>query len=218
MSVDVAIIDYGIGNLFSVRRSFEHCGARVVVSDNPKVLMAAPRLVLPGVGAFADGMRGLIERGLDKMVVEFAGSGKPLLGICLGMQMLASVSEEFGEHKGLDIIPGRVMPIPKTTLEGRPHKIPHIGWSSLLLPEGLSGWQASILEGLSPGEAVYLVHSFAVQPDDDADRLADCDYNGRKISAAIRKGNVYGTQFHPEKSGRVGLSVIRNFIVGLGHL
>jgi len=212
MTVDVAIIDYGIGNLFSVRRSFEHCGASVVVSDDPEVLLAAPRLVLPGVGAFADGMRGLIERGLDKAVVEFAGSGKPLLGICLGMQMLASVSEEFGEHKGLDIIPGRVAPIPKTTLEGKPHKIPHIGWSGLLLPDGLSSWQGTVLEELASGDAVYLVHSYAVQPADEAHRLADCDYGGRRISAAIRKGNVHGLQFHPEKSGSIGLHIIRNFL------
>lgn len=212
MSVDVAIIDYGTGNLFSVRRSFERCGASVVISDDPQVLLSAPRLVLPGVGAFADGMRGLIERGLDKVVVEFANTGKPLLGICLGMQMLTSVSEEFGEHKGLDIIPGRVVPIPKITIEGKPHKIPHIGWSGLLRPNGLSGWQGSILEGLIPGDAVYLVHSFAVQPDNGAHRLADCDYNGQVISAAIRKGNVYGAQFHPEKSGIIGLGIIRNFL------
>ena len=213
MSVDVAIIDYGIGNLFSVRRSFECCGARVVVSDDPKVLLSAPRLVLPGVGAFADGMRGLTERELDKVVLEFADSAKPLLGICLGMQMLASISEEFGEHKGLGIIPGRVTPIPKTTIAGKPHKIPHIGWSGLLLPDGLSGWQESILMGLIPGDAVYLVHSFAVQPDDDAYRLANYDYNGQVISAAIRKRNVYGTQFHPEKSSNIGLRILGQFLL-----
>jgi glutamine amidotransferase len=217
MSVDVAIIDYGIGNLFSVRRSFEYCGAHVVVSDDPKVLLSAPRLVLPGVGAFADGMRGLTERKLDKVVLEFADSAKPLLGICLGMQMLASISEEFGEHEGLGIIPGRVISIPKTKMAGNPHKIPHIGWSGLLLPDGLSGWQGSILEGLVPGDAVYLVHSFTVQPDDNAYRLANCDYNGQVISAAMRKGNVYGMQFHPEKSGLVGLSIIRSFLAKLGQ-
>lgn len=212
MSVDAAIVDYGIGNLFSVRRAFEHCGASVVVTDDPRVLLAAPRLVLPGVGAFADGMRGLIERGLDKMVREFADSGKPFLGICLGMQMLASVSEEFGEHKGFGIIPGRVMPIPQTTIAGKCHKIPHIGWVGLERPICLAGWEGSILEGLMPGDAVYLVHSFAVQLDNDAHRLADCIYNGRLISAAIRKGNVYGTQFHPEKSGNIGLAILKNFL------
>jgi imidazole glycerol-phosphate synthase subunit HisH len=212
MSVDVAIVDYGIGNLFSVRQAFEHCGANVLVSDDPTVLLAAPRLVLPGVGAFADGMRGLIERKLDKVVLEFANSGKPLLGICLGMQMLASFSEEFGEHKGLGIIPGRVIPIPNTTADGKPHKIPHVGWASLDYPNGLPGWQGSILETLSPGDAVYLVHSFAVQPDESINCLADCNYNGRIIAAAIRKGNVYGTQFHPEKSGLVGMKILKHFL------
>jgi len=208
----VAIVDYGIGNLFSVHRAFEYCGANVIISNDPQLLLSAPRLVLPGVGAFSDGMRGLEERGLDKVVLEFARSGKPLLGICLGMQMLASVSEEFGEHKGLDIIPGRVMAIPRTTIDGVPHKIPHIGWSKLLQPAGLSGWQGSILEKLAPGDSVYLVHSFDVRPESESHRLADCDYNGRVISSAIRLKNVSGTQFHPEKSGQIGLKIISSFL------
>ncbi len=212
MSIDVGVIDYGVGNLFSVRRAFEYCGANVLVSDDPRALLDAPRLVLPGVGAFADGMRGLMERGLNQVALEFAGSGKPFLGICLGMQMLASASEEFGEHKGLGIVPGRVEPIPATTIDGRPHKIPHIGWEALTKPVHPSGWAGSILEGIQPGEAVYLVHSFAVWPDDDAHRLADYDYDGRVITAAIRKGNVYGTQFHPEKSAAVGLRLLQQFL------
>lgn len=210
--MDVAIIDYGIGNLFSVRRALEHCGANVVVSRDPQTLLSAPRIVLPGVGAFADGMQGLVERGLDQVVLEFAGAGKPLLGICLGMQMLASVSEEFGEHQGLGIIPGKVLPIPGTTIDGKPHKIPHIGWAELVLPEGRPGWEGSIMEGVKPGDAVYLVHSFSVHPDDRSHCLADCVYNGRVISAAVQKGKVYGTQFHPEKSGPVGLRIIQNFL------
>lgn len=211
MTVDVAVTDYGIGNLFSVRRAFEHCGANVVVSDDPEVLLAAPRLVLPGVGAFANGMQGLAERGLDHVVQEFANSGRPLLGICLGMQMLASVSEEFGEHLGLGIVPGRVVAIPTTTVDHKRQKIPHIGWVELLMPERVTTWNGTIFEDLDPGDAVYLVHSFAVQPNNDAQRLADCHYNGQRLCAAIRKGNVYGTQFHPEKSGPVGLSILARF-------
>ena len=212
MSADVAIIDYGIGNLLSVQRAFVHCGANVVVTDDPQALLSAPRLVLPGVGAFADGMRGLIQRGLDRVVLEFANSGKPLLSICLGMQMLASVSEEFGEHKGLAIIPGRVVPIPNTTIEGKAHKIPHIGWAVLEAPAGHAGWGDSILSDVQTGDAVYFVHSFAVVPENGRHRLADCHYNGRQISAAIRKGNVYGCQFHPEKSGKVGLKILNQFL------
>lgn len=212
MSVDVAIVDYGIGNLLSVRRAFEYCGASVVVSDNPQALLAAPRLVLPGVGAFAAGMEALVERKLDACVREFAASGKPLLGICLGMQLLASVSLEFGEHRGLAIIPGKVEAIPSTNAAGQPHKVPHIGWTGITVPRGSSGWAGTILSNVAPGAAVYLVHSFAMQPSSDAHRLADCDYNGRTITAAIQKDNVCGTQFHPEKSGVVGLAIVRGFL------
>jgi glutamine amidotransferase len=212
MNPDVAVVDYGIGNLFSVRRALEECGASVLVSDDPAALMVAPALVLPGVGAFADGMRRLIQLGLDRVVRDYARSGRPLLGICLGMQMLASVSEEFGEHAGLNIVPGRVAPIPATSSDGRRHKIPHISWSPLAVPSGHSGWKDSILSDIEPGECAYLVHSFTVVPEDRVHRLADCDYNGRLISAAIRNRNVYGCQFHPEKSGRVGLRILKRFL------
>lgn len=211
MSAGVVVIDYGIGNLFSVRRAFEQCGADVAVSDDPAVLAAAPRLVLPGVGAFADGMRGLIERGLDKVVIEYAASGRPLMGICLGMQMLASVSEEFGEHKGLGIIPGRVACIPRMDPEGKPYKVPHVGWAELETGNFAADWRGTILEGLEPGDAVYLTHSYAVTTDDPAHRLAYSRYNGKEVTSAIRKGNVYGVQFHPEKSAKVGLKIIANF-------
>ena len=212
MNAEVTIMDYGIGNLFSVGRALEECGANVTVSEDPAVIMASPRLVLPGVGAFADGMRGLMERRLERVVCDYANSGRPLLGICLGMQMLASVSEEFGEHAGLGIIPGRVVPIPATGADGRPHKIPHIGWSPLELPAGHAGWEDSILSEVNSGESVYLVHSLTVMPENDDHRLADCRYNGRVISAAIRQGNVYGCQFHPEKSAGVGLTILKRFL------
>ena len=211
MSTEVVIIDYGICNLFSVRRAFEHCGASVTVSDDPHTLASAPRLVLPGVGAFADGMRGLNERGLDRVVVDYAASGRPLMGICLGMQMLATLSEEFGEHRGLDIIPGRVASIPRFAPDGKPYKVPHVGWADLQTGDHSRDWRDSILDGLAPGDAVYLTHSFAVQPEDESHRLAYCNYNGAQVTSAIRKKNVYGVQFHPEKSGTVGMRIISNF-------
>lgn len=208
----VTVIDYGIGNLFSVRRALEHCGANVEVTGDPATIAAAGRLLLPGVGAFADGMHSLTESGLAQVVSDYAATGRPLLGICLGMQMLADKSEEFGEHPGLGIIPGKVAAIPATGRDGRKHKIPHIGWASLALPEGLNNWDGTILQGLQPGDAVYLVHSYHLEVADASQRLADCYYNGRRITAAVRKGNVYGCQFHPEKSGEIGLSILRQFI------
>jgi glutamine amidotransferase len=207
----VTVIDYGIGNLFSVRRGLEKSGASVQFVDSPAQVAAAERLVLPGVGAFADGMRGLAERGLDRAIREYAASGRPLLGICLGMQMLLSQSEEFGKHAGLDIIPGDVVAIPPTTADGQPHKIPNIGWMPLEVAGGAS-WNGSILAHVTPGSSVYLVHSFTAVPRDPAHRLADCHYDGRLISAAIRHGSVYGCQFHPEKSGSVGLGILAEFV------
>jgi imidazole glycerol-phosphate synthase subunit HisH len=207
----VTVIDYGIGNLYSVGRALERCGADVLVSDDPAAIESTSRLVLPGVGAFADGMLGLRERDLVTPIRRYAESGRPLLGICLGMQMLASVSEEFGEHQGLDLIPGRVRSVPAVDVEGRPHKIPHIGWSALRTPAGAE-WQGSILENTPPGSAVYLVHSFAVVPDDPSHRLADCHYGGHAIAAAIWRGPISGCQFHPEKSGDVGLAILARFL------
>jgi len=212
MTSSVVVIDYGVGNLFSVQRAFEQCGGAVTLSSDPAIIMAAERLVLPGVGAFADGMRGLIERKLDGVVCDYAKSGRPLLGICLGMQMLADASEEFGVHHGLGIIPGRVQAIEPTRADGRPHKIPHIGWAALKVPAGRNDWSDSILADTQPGESVYLVHSYAFVPEGSQHRLADVEYHGRTISAAVQHGQVYGCQFHPEKSGAVGLRIVRRFL------
>jgi glutamine amidotransferase len=183
----------------------------VIVTSDPHEIEQAERLVLPGVGAFSDGMNGLVERGIDSALVAHAQNRRPLLGICLGMQLLATISEEFGHHKGLNIIPGRVLPVPNTTADGRPHKIPHIGWSALKRPMRFASWNNTILAGLDERAEVYLVHSYAVIPDDEKYRLANCDYDGQSICTAIWRDNVYGTQFHPEKSGEVGLQILHNF-------
>jgi len=208
----VTIIDYGIGNLLSVSRAFTHCGAEPVLTGTPEGVLAAERLVLPGVGAFADGMAGLRERGLVEAVRQYAATGKPFLGICLGMQMMLDTGEEFGSHEGLGLIPGRVVPIPPTAADGSPHKIPHIGWNRLELPSPATAWSGTVLDGIAPGAAAYFVHSFTAVPADPAHRLADCRYHGRLIAAAVRSGALYGCQFHPEKSGEVGLAIVRNFI------
>lgn len=209
---DVVVIDYGLGNLLSVRRGLEHCGAAVTITDDPGTILVGKRVVLPGVGAFGDGMAGLRRNGLDAVVRKVAASGTPLLGICLGMQMLLEESEEFGATAGLGLIPGRVVSVPAATADGDQQKIPHIGWNGLVPPSGRSSWNGSLLRHVRQGEAVYFVHSFMASPTDPADRIADCVYGGIPVSAAIGRGNVVGCQFHPEKSGDVGLRVLRSFL------
>jgi glutamine amidotransferase len=209
---EVAVMDYGVGNLLSVRRALEHCGASVKVTADRDALMSAPRVVLPGVGAFANAMAELRNRGLDTVAKQVAASGVPLLGICLGMQMLLDESEEFGVTAGLGLIPGRVVPVPATTAAGNGQKIPHIGWNALVPPERRAGWDGALLRHVRSGEAVYFVHSFMADPRDPEHRVADCLYGDQRISAIIGRGNVSGCQFHPEKSGDVGLRILRAFL------
>lgn len=209
---NVVIVDYGMGNLLSVQRAFEHCGAKVKITSSSAQIERARYLVLPGVGAFADGMRELENRGFVKAIKTFAKTGRPFLGICLGMQMMLETGEEFGMYDGLALIPGKVVMIPKNGPDGTPHKIPHIGWNSLLLPSDNAGWNNTILHGILPGESVYFVHSFSAVPANPQNDLADCLYNGLRLCAAVQSGNVYGCQFHPEKSSSVGLQIIKNFL------
>lgn len=212
MKIPVTIIDYGIGNLLSVRQAFEYCGADVVTTDSADVIRKAQGLILPGVGAFENGMNGLRERQLIQPIRDFVSTGRALLGICLGMQMLLDSSEEFGDHAGLGFIPGKVTAIPKTKINGEPHKVPHIGWNALLPTEKGGAWDGTLLDGVEPRSCMYFVHSYTAHPAHPEHRLADCDYNGRLISAVVRNGNIYGCQFHPEKSGETGLQIIKNFI------
>ena len=214
MNKTVTIVDYGMGNLLSVTRAVAHCGARPRISESADEIAKAECLILPGVGAFADGMAGLRQRGLVETLIDYASSGRPLLAICLGMQMLLDESAEFGLCNGLGVVPGRVEAIPATSSDGAPHKVPHIGWADLRPPsETANGrWSGTVLAGLESGVSAYFVHSFTAMPDDPRHRLADADYNGRRITAAIRRGNVYGTQFHPEKSGPAGLRIMDNFL------
>lgn len=217
MRKKVTVVDYGLGNLLSVSRALSTCDADVHVTTDAREIANAERLVLPGVGAFADGMAGLTERKLIDCVKEYANSGRPLLGICLGMQMFMSTAEEFGHHEGLGLIEGTVAAIPSTTVDGKPHKIPHIGWNSLQPSKhggngnGVSS-EDPILTNIKPESHFYFVHSFAVVPEDESVRLADAFYNGRQITAMVKQRNLYGCQFHPEKSGEVGLQLLNNFV------
>jgi glutamine amidotransferase len=208
---DVVVIDYGVGNLLSVQRAFDHCDAKAVISSDPDVIRRAARVVLPGVGAFANAMASLSRGALDQVVREVASSGVPLLGICLGMQMLMDESEEFGVTPGLGQISGRVIPVPTVAVDGAIMKIPSIGWYALQSAGDIS-WGGTALQDVRGGEAVYFVHSFMASPIDPCHRIADYVYGGNRITAVIRRDNVIGCQFHPEKSGDVGLRILRRFL------
>jgi glutamine amidotransferase len=211
-SPEVVVVDYGMGNLLSVRRGLESCGANVTVTSDADAIAAATRVVLPGVGAFANGMAELERGALDEAVKAVAARGTPLFGICLGMQMLFDTSEEFEQAHGLGLIRGRVVSVPSTDAEGRPQKIPHIGWSTLVRADGRADWSGTPLDAVHPGDAFYFVHSFMAAPMDARDRIAHCLYGGMPVTAAIGRDNVFGCQFHPEKSGPLGLAVLKRYL------
>lgn len=199
----IAIIDYGVGNLFSLKSSLSMIGAQAVVSGDADVIRAADRIILPGVGAFGDARKKLAQTGLDRVLLCEAEKGKPVMGICLGMQMLFDRSFEYGEHEGLALIPGEVVP-----MEGRlPNglKVPHIGWNALELQKP----EHPLMKYTKPGDCVYFVHSFYAA-NCTAHTLATAEY-GIGVTAAVARDNVMGCQFHPEKSGTVGLNILRAF-------
>ena len=200
----IAIVDYGVGNLYSLHRSFEAIGAEVKITANEKEIKAADRIILPGVGAFGDAARKLSDSGLAELLIEEAGQGKPLMGICLGMQMLLEKSLEYGEHKGLGLIKGEVRPISEVIPKGL--KIPHIGWNALRF----EGEKSPIFKYVKEGECVYFVHSFHGAGCGDQ-VIATAEY-GVPLTAAVGKDNVFGCQFHPEKSGKVGLGILKAFV------
>ena len=199
----VAIIDYGVGNLFSLKSSFASIGVDACVSADPDVLRAADRLILPGVGAFGDAAAKLRNSGLDKIIFEEVAKGKPLMGICLGMQMLFDVSFEYGEHKGLGLIPGEIRPIAEVIPAELP--IPQIGWNALRL----KGEKHPVFKYVNDGDHVYFVHSYYGANCDES-VIADTEY-GAFLTAAVARDNVCGCQFHPEKSGKVGLAILKAF-------
>ena len=213
MSTKITLLDYGMCNMLNVARALEHAGADVHVTEAPKDAVAAERLVVPGVGAFSECMRAVNDLGHGDAIREFVKSGRPMLGICVGMQILFEASEEFGETSGLGILPGRVRMVPNTTTTGARQRVPHIGWNHLIEPQAGRIWGKTLLEPFGTvGPAVYFVHSFAAQPSNDDDRLADCDYGGHRISAMVKRDNVTATQFHPERSGTVGLRMLNEFL------
>ena len=198
----IAIIDYGVGNLFSLSCSFKAIGAETIITGDPDVIRKAEKLILPGVGAFGDAAKKLAESGLDKVIKEEVSNGKKLLGICLGMQLLFEEGHEYGIHKGLGLIKGSVVPmenkIPKE------YKIPHIGWNPLIFKK-----DNELFKYIKNGDCVYFVHSYYAETEKDA-LIATAEY-GEELTAAVAKDNVYGCQFHPEKSGSVGLNILKAF-------
>lgn len=199
------IIDYGVGNLFSLTSSFKFIGQDVTVTSDKQKIADADRLILPGVGAFSDAAKALKETGMYEVVIEEARKGKPLLGICLGMQMLLSKSYEYGEHDGLNLIPGNVKPL--APVIGSDLKVPHIGWNSLQFPENKA--KSKIYKYVEPGEHVYFVHSYYGA--DCSEYVSAYTEYGADITASVEFENVYGTQFHPEKSGKTGLKILKAF-------
>ncbi len=199
----VAIVDYGVGNLFSLQSSFAAIGADVTVTADPEVLKAADRIILPGVGAFQDAAEKLRGSGLDTVIKELAAAGKPLMGICLGMQLLFENSYEYGCHEGLGLLKGSVRPI--RDVIPADYKIPHIGWNGLIFKK-----DSPLFSHIQEGDCVYFVHSFYATGCEDS-VIATAEY-GAELTAAVACGNVMGCQFHPEKSGTVGLNILKAFV------
>ncbi len=202
----IAIIDYGMGNLRSVQKGFERIGFAAEITADPTQLLAADKIVLPGVGAFRDCIHNLEQGGFVEPILQVIAEGRPFLGICLGLQLLFTESEEFGLHKGLGVIPGRVVRFPEGMQEGGEKlPVPHMGWNQISLKA-----ETPLFNDISDGSNVYFVHSYYVKPDDPSAVAATCSY-GLEFCAAIRKDNVMATQFHPEKSQGIGLQMLKNF-------
>lgn len=213
MSKKVTLVDYGMCNLLNVARALEVCGADLTVTEDPAEALAAEKLVVPGVGAFSECLRELHERGFADAIRRYADTERPLLGICVGMQMLFDASDEFGEHAGLGILSGHVRAISPTTIAGNPQRVPHIGWNHLVRPETERHWGHTLLHDFDGREpAMYFVHSYAAEPAVDDIRLADVMYGGRRLCAAVQRDNLMATQFHPERSGELGLAIARRFV------
>lgn len=209
MKKNVVILDYGIGNVKSIANAIKAIGAEPVLSSDEKVIKRAEALILPGVGAFQKGMSNLIDANLTYLIHEYVATERPFLGICLGMQMLLEESDEFGITAGLGLIPGRVQKL--EIMEGSSEKLPHVTWNELKEPQ-LGRWNNSILESTERSANVYFVHSFVAVPANNEDILAIAHYGGVEFCAAVKKDNITGVQFHPEKSGKLGLKMLSQFL------
>jgi glutamine amidotransferase len=208
----VVVVDYGRGNLFSLSQALRHIGADYVISDKPADLGAADRIIFPGVGAFGDAMQGLRERNLVEPLVAAAKAGTPLLGICVGCQLLLTRGEEFGDHAGIDLIPGVVSRLPGPRAgDAAAIRIPNVGWRALSVKRG-----GGPLGKLASGQMMYFVHSYAPRPANPAHTVATIAVNGEDVPVVVRRDNIVGVQFHPEKSGPTGLALLKSFLAATG--
>jgi glutamine amidotransferase len=205
----IALLDYKIGNVKSISNALENLGGNVSLTSNKDEILNSDGVILPGVGAFSVGMKNLEECGLIEVVNEYVKTGKPFLGICLGMQMLLDESEEFGITKGLGLIKGKVIKLP--VAENSTDKLPHISWNEVTEP-AVGRWKNTILEGTPNKSDCYFVHTFVAAPSDEKDILSITPYGGVYFCSSVQNKNVYGTQFHPEKSGTTGLNILHNFL------
>ncbi|MDC0059785.1 imidazole glycerol phosphate synthase subunit HisH [Pelagibacteraceae bacterium] len=208
----VTVIDLGIGNLMSIIRGLEHWGANVKVTSDPKIILKSSHVVLPGDGAFNYAMEQIKKKNLLEAIKSFSKSKSNLLGICIGMQILFDQSNEFKKTEGLGLISGKVVSIPNKTTGGKKLVLPHIGWNSLLATDHFKSWGKTLLENNKTMDEMYFIHSYMAVPDDHTNRVADCVYGGHKISAVVMKNNITGCQFHPEKSGQLGLKILKKFV------
>ncbi|MFN3144938.1 MAG: imidazole glycerol phosphate synthase subunit HisH [Paracoccaceae bacterium] len=215
MSERVTVVDYGIGNVFSVCNALSRIGAEPHLASDPRDIAGAERLILPGVGAFSRAMENLSSRGHVEAIATFVETGRPFLGICIGMQLLMEVSTEFGEHAGLGHIAGKVDLIANTAVDGTPLDVPHINWAEVT-PTGAGANHPLLADTMDDtgSRYFYFVHSFMAYPDDAAHLLATASYGGRQITAAVGRDNITGLQFHPERSGAAGLALLEKFSFG----
>lgn len=209
-NIKVAIIDYDAGNLFSVQHACEFVGLKSIITSDKKEILNSSGVILPGVGAFGEAMRNLKKLDLTTPIKEFIATGRPLMGICLGMQLLFSESEEFGRHQGLDLIKGKVIRFPDKDKKGDLVRVPQIGWNSIY-SSNKDRWEQSCLKDIKQGEFMYFVHSYYCLPTNNDDILTLTNYEGIEYCSGVRQKNIFATQFHPEKSGKEGIKIYKNW-------